>query len=98
MESMKKKKAYLRELNSAFISKNLQTQLKLETIRHSQLSRTLKKIQPKVLYDIFGQLLKQVQLERPTTKRNSDALIDSSPFHLVKNRINGRLFVKLSQA
>lgn len=70
----------MRELNSAFISKDLQTQLKLETISHSQLSRTLQKIQPEVLYEIFGQLLKQVQLEWPTTKRNSYALIDSSTF------------------
>lgn len=73
-------KESLRELNSAFISKHLQKQLKLETISHSQLSRTLQKIQPEVLYELFGQLLKQVQLKQPTTKQNSYALIDSSTF------------------
>lgn len=65
----------MHELNSTFISKDLQTQLNLETISHCQLSRTLQKIQLEVLYEIFGQLL-----EQPTTNRHSYALIDSSIF------------------
>ncbi|SMH27084.1 transposase, IS4 family [Carnobacterium iners] len=78
-------KESLREMDAAFVSKELQKEMGMTSISYSQLSRTLSKIDSEILLAIFSQLVSQAKNKRPVTKRNSLYLIDSSTFSLNQN-------------
>lgn len=78
-------KESLRDLNTSFVSEELQHEIGLESISHCQLSRTLNSLDSEILWSIFAQLVEQARKQFPSTKRNSLYLIDSSTFSLNKN-------------
>ncbi|SEL35580.1 hypothetical protein [Carnobacterium iners] len=78
-------KESLEEVDAAFVSKELQKEMGMTSFSYSQLSRTLLKIDSKILLAIFSQLVNQIKNKRPITKRNSLNLIDSSTFSLNQN-------------
>src|SRR5699024_8767757 len=74
----------LRELDTAFVSKNLQRTMELESISHSQLSRVLRQTDPEILWAIFTQLLDPVTgssagKERPLFEKS---FVSRGFFHL----------------
>lgn|SRR5699024_694657 len=78
-------KESLRDLNTAFIDESVQKEMGLEVISFSQLSRKLSEIDSTILLAVFNQLLLTIKQQKPTNKRNSLYLVDSSTFSLNKS-------------
>ncbi|GFK21685.1 IS4 family transposase [Tetragenococcus halophilus] len=76
----------LREIDTAFVSPDLQQTMALDAISHSQLSRELAQMDDEILWAIFAQLLEKVRSKIPVTKRNALYLVDSSTFPLNTTR------------
>jgi len=83
--AINEEKESLRDMDTAFVSKELQKEIGIESISYSQLSRVLPKMDSEILLAIFYQLLSQVKKKMPVDKRNSLYLIDSSTFSLNQN-------------
>src|SRR5699024_5259756 len=84
----------LRELDTAFVSKNLQRTMELESISHSQLSRVLRQTDPEILWAIFTQLLDQAREKNARSLKKALYLVDSSTFSLNKTRYPWAAFRK----
>ncbi len=95
--AVNEEKESLRDLSTALIDRSLQLETDVSSISHTQLSRAFNALEPKVLEEIFQQLLEKVQHQIKPTKRNHLYLIDSSTFSLSLNVISGRLSVKQNQ-
>ncbi|MCF1615228.1 MAG: IS4 family transposase [Staphylococcus equorum] len=76
----------LREIDTAFVSQDLQQTMALEAISHSQLSRELAQMDSEILWAIFAQLVEKSRAKAPATKRNALYLVDSSTFSLNTTR------------
>ncbi|GMA45001.1 IS4-like element ISTeha5 family transposase [Tetragenococcus halophilus] len=76
----------LREMDTAFVSPDLQQTMALDAISHSQLSRELAQMDDEILWAIFAQLLEKARSKTPVTKRNALYLVDSSTFPLNTTR------------
>ncbi|MCB5950444.1 IS4 family transposase [Enterococcus sp. BWT-B8] len=87
-------KESLRDLSTSLINESLQIETDVTTISHTQLSRAFNVLEPKVLEEIFQQLLEKVQHQMKPTKRNSLYLIDSSTFSLSLKRHKWATFRK----
>ena len=69
--AINEEKESLRDLSTSLINEALQIETEVTTISHTQLSRAFNALEPKVLEEIFQQLLKNVQYQMKPTKRNS---------------------------
>lgn len=78
-------KESLRDLDTSFVSEELQCEIGLESISYCQLSRTLNNLDSQILWAIFAQLLEQAREQFPANKRNALYLVDSSTFSLNKD-------------
>ncbi|MFL2145233.1 IS4 family transposase [Desemzia sp. FAM 24101] len=85
LHAINEEKESFRDMDTAFVSKELQKETGIDSISYSQLSRVLPKMDSEILLAIFNQLLSQDQKKMPVNKRNSLYLIDSSTFPLNKN-------------
>ena len=92
--AINEEKESLRDLSTSLINEALQIETEVTTISHTQLSRAFNALEPKVLEEIFQQLLKNVQYQMKPTKRNSLYLIDSSTFSLSLKRHQWATFRK----
>ncbi|GMA09334.1 hypothetical protein GCM10025886_24870 [Tetragenococcus halophilus subsp. flandriensis] len=79
-------RASLREMDTSFVSPELQSTMALDSISHSQLSRVLAQMDDEILWAIFAQLLEKVRSKTPVTKKNALYLVDSSTFSLNTTR------------
>ncbi|ELA69078.1 hypothetical protein OGO_02517 [Enterococcus faecium EnGen0015] len=84
--AVNEEKESLRDLSTALIDRSLQLETDVSSISHTQLSRAFNALEPKVLEEIFQQLLEKVQHQIKPTKRNHLYLIDSSTFSLSLKR------------
>lgn len=84
----------LRELDTAFVSQELQETMDLESISHSQLSRELAQMDSEILWALFVQLLGQVYEKNPFPQKKALYLVDSSTFSLNKTRYPWATFRK----
>lgn len=92
--AINEEKESLRDLSAALIHSPLQKETGLESISHSQLSRSLNDLDSHVLEEIFQQLLQSANEKTRPTKRNSLYLIDSSTFSLSLKRHQWAAFRK----
>ncbi|GMA46896.1 transposase [Tetragenococcus muriaticus] len=76
----------LREMDTSFVSSELQSTMALDSISHSQLSRTLAQMDDEILWAVFAQLLEKARSKTPVTKQNALYLVDSSTFSLDTTR------------
>ncbi len=84
--AINEEKESLRDLSAALTHCPLQQEIGIESISHSQLSRSLTALDPLILEEIFQQLLQTAHEKTKPTKRNSLYLIDSSTFSLSLKR------------
>ncbi len=84
--AINEEKESLRDLSAALTHCPLQQEIGIESISHSQLSRSLTALDPLILEEIFQQLLQTAHKKTKPTKRNSLYLIDSSTFSLSLKR------------
>ena len=68
--AVNEEKESLREIDAAFVSKDLQKEIQLESSSYSHPSRTVPVLDSEVLLAIFYQLLGQIKAEQPMGKRN----------------------------
>lgn len=92
--AVNEEKESLRDLSTALIDRSLQLETDVSSISHTQLSRAFNALEPKVLEEIFQQLLEKVQHQIKPTKRNHLYLIDSSTFSLSLKRHKWATFRK----
>lgn len=85
LHAINEEKESFRDMDTAFVSKELQRETRIDSISYSQLSRILPKMDSEILLAIFNQLLSQVQKKMPVNKRNSLYLIVSSTISLNQN-------------
>lgn len=85
LHAINEEKESFRDIDTAFVSEELQKEIGIDSISYSQLSRVLSKMDTEILLAIFYQLLSQIKKNRPVDKRNSLYLIDSSTFSLNQN-------------
>lgn len=79
-------KESLRHLDTSMVSPDLQQELGLDSISHTQLSRTLTKLTPAVLWEIFLQLVGQAEKLEGRTNPHKLFIVDSTTFSLNKQR------------
>lgn len=79
-------KESLRHLDTDMVSPDLQRELGLESISHTQLSRTLNKLSPVLLWEIFLQRVHQAEALEGRTNPHKLFIVDSTTFSLNKQR------------
>ena len=79
-------KESLRHLDTSMVSPDLQRELGLDSISHTQLSRTLTNLSPAVLWEIFLQLVRQAEKLEGRTNPHKLFIVDSTTFSLNKQR------------
>ena len=84
LHGIHEEKESLRDMDTAFVSDNLQQEIGLNKISYSQLSRKIVELDEEILCAIFQQLLGKVRTKTSPNKRNSLYLVDSSTFSLNK--------------
>lgn len=94
--AINEEKESLRDLSASLTHSPLQKETGLESISHSQLSRSLNDLDSLVLEEIFQQLLQSQSVNEKTrpNKRNSLYLIDSRTFSLSLKRDQWAAFRK----
>ncbi|WP_090005132.1 hypothetical protein [Carnobacterium iners] len=68
LHGINNEKESLEEMDAAFVSRERQKEIGRTSIRYSQLSKTLLKIDSEILLAIFSQLVNQIKNKRPVTR------------------------------
>ena len=79
-------KESLRHIDTDRVSPDLQRELRIDSISHTQLSRTLTNLSPAVLWEIFLQLVRQAEKLEGRTNPHKLFIVDSTIFSLNKQR------------